>query len=72
MAPGPKLAYPCYLGTVHSAISTSAAVALFLPAAAVGKLEPGLVAAPPHTYDCRETDRLTFWGLEGEPAPEGF
>lgn len=68
--PPPTRQRVLYLGTVHFAINTSAAVALFLPAAAVGELEPSVVAALPDTYDCRETETLTFWGPETKPAPD--
>lgn len=57
-----------YLGAVHFAVNTPAAVALLLPAAAVGKLEPGVVAAPPNTYDCSEKETVTFWEPEKTPA----
>lgn len=53
----PSLDGPCYLRTVHSAIDAMAAVALFLPAAAVGKLQPGIVASLPNTYDCTQTGK---------------
>lgn len=59
-----------HLGTVHFAVSTSAAVALFLPAAAVGKLEPSVAAASSNTYDCSEKETVTFRELEMKPAAE--
>lgn len=46
-----------YLGAVHSAIAAVAAVALLLPAAAVGELQPGVVAALPDTYDWIQTEK---------------
>lgn len=38
-----------HLCALHFAINTVAAVALLLPAAAVGKLQPGIVTSPPNT-----------------------
>ena len=46
-----------YLCTFHFAISATATVTLFLPAAAVGKLEPSIAASFPNTYDCMWTER---------------
>lgn len=37
-----------------------AAVTLFLPAAAVGKLQAGIVASLPDTYDYIQTERDTL------------
>ncbi len=51
------LEVPRYLCTVHFAIDAMAAVALFLPVAAVGKLQPSIVASLPNTYDYTRTER---------------
>ena len=48
---GNCLERPCYLCAVHFSIGAMAVVALFLPAAAMGKLKPTVVASLPDTYD---------------------
>lgn len=40
-----------HLCTLHFAIDATAAVALFLPVAAVGKLQPTIAASLPNTYE---------------------
>lgn len=50
----------CYLCTIHFAIDAMAAVTLFLPAAAVGKLQPSIVASLPNTNDYIQTERDTL------------
>lgn len=48
---------PSYLCTAHFAIDAMAAVAFFLPMAAVGKLQPCIVASLPNTYDYTQIER---------------
>lgn len=40
-----------YLCALHFAVDAAAAVTLLLPAAAVGKLKPGIVASLSNTYN---------------------
>lgn len=60
----------CYLWTVHFAVYTMAAVALFLPAAAVRKLQPGVMASLPDTDDYKkgETEKETCWTFCGRKS----
>lgn len=57
-----------YLCTLHFAVDAMAAVTLFLPAAAVGKLKPSIVASLPNTYNYIQTERHMLSFCSRTPA----
>ena len=59
-----------YLGAEHFAVGASTTVALLIPEAAVGELEPVVVAGLPDAHDYTHTRKLRINNCSDRVSPE--